>query len=97
MPKLMRVLSLILVFATAASGIAFADHGGSHGTNCLSTDGMGPLRHINIRLAIQIRRTMETERSPAFSIAARLFSTRGSLQVICTSRLLHRPRTITVP
>lgn len=38
MPKLMRVLCLILVFATGASGIAFADHGGSHGTHCVSTD-----------------------------------------------------------
>lgn len=36
--NLSRAICLILVFATGLSGIAFADHDGSHGSHCLASD-----------------------------------------------------------
>lgn len=36
LPYLMRVICLILVIATGTSGIANADHGGSHGSHCIT-------------------------------------------------------------
>ena len=35
LPFLLRVICLLLVIATGASGIAYADHGGAHGTHCI--------------------------------------------------------------
>ncbi len=32
----MRVICLVLVIATGTSGIAYADHGGSHGSHCIA-------------------------------------------------------------
>ena len=37
-PNLLQVLSLVLVIATGTSGVAFADHCGSHGGHCTSVD-----------------------------------------------------------
>jgi hypothetical protein len=37
-PNLLQVLSLVLVIATGTSGVAFADHGGSHGEHCIAVD-----------------------------------------------------------
>lgn len=46
MLNLLRCLSLILVIATGVSGIAFADHGGSHGEHCISVDELSvPHQH----------------------------------------------------
>lgn len=46
-PNLLRVLYLFLVIATGTSGIAFADHGGSHGEHCITVDEVSmPHQHL---------------------------------------------------